>query len=209
MEALPTKPVREDWRFFNEAAEKHAAYLNGLVVPKPLPEPPPVPPQPVDWLRRGLGVGSVLLSAGIAASLILWAREPPRPPAPIIAAAPPPPAVQLPPAMTEPKASQAENVVVNYTMFTNVQLTFGMVQTGWDFDSSKDTRPSRQFCHVAMPKPDAPLTDFWVILADTKHGIYSYNAHDMAPLSHANYDEALPQCHWFERTTLPPPGKPA
>jgi len=60
------KSIREDWRWFNEAAEDRAAYLKGLVVPMP-PSPPPE-----DWLRRGLGIGALLLLAGVGLGAALY-----------------------------------------------------------------------------------------------------------------------------------------
>jgi hypothetical protein len=63
----PMKPVREDWRVFNEAVAARAAYLKGLVVPRAQPTPP------ADWLRLGLGIGSVIVACGLATALVLWA----------------------------------------------------------------------------------------------------------------------------------------
>jgi len=181
------KPTREDWRWFNEAVERRAAYDSGRVVPVP-PLPPPQPP--VDWLRRGLGIAAAILACGMAAALVLWAVGP-RPPT--ITAIPPPP----------PPTPQAK-VVVNYTRFTTISVgNLTAVETGWQFKSSEDIRPSFQYCYVRIPRSRSEQTD--IHIADTTIGVHAYDEADMAPLTRADYDNALPRCTWFPGTVPPSP----
>jgi len=194
------KPTREDWRWFNEAVETRADHLKGLVVPEEPPPPPPPPRPPVDWLRRGLGIGATILACGIAAALVLWVIIPR--PTTINHTAPPPPRTinQIPP--PPPPTPQAK-VVVDYTRFTYITVGDRAVVTGWQFKSSADTRPSYQYCYVRVPLSASGQTAIYI--ADTAIGAHAYDKADMAPLTRGDYDDALPRCAWAPGTVLPSP----
>jgi hypothetical protein len=197
------KAVREDWRFFNEAAEARADWLKGLAVPPP---PPPIPPAPpADWLRRGLGIGAAVLASGMAAALVLWILTP-MPPTPVMAtlgAIPPrvpPPVASIPP--PQPPTPNAK-VVVDYIRFTTVTIRDVDVITGWHYKSSEDAKPTDQFCYVRLPRSGAALTVLHVGIADSSIGVRPYDEREMAPLTLAVYDEARPNCRWYPGTVFP------
>jgi hypothetical protein len=53
-------------------------------------------------------------------------------------------------------ASKA-GVVTNFTVFKFVRFGRGEVETGWQFNSSNDTQPSRQYCYYREPASTATL----------------------------------------------------
>jgi hypothetical protein len=189
------KPHREDWRWFNQAVERQAAYLVGLP-PGPV-RPRPSPAKPVDWLRRGLGVGAVIVAGGFATFLVLWVLRSP------LAIAMPRGPVNPPIGPATP--SQPSNpIVVNYTLFTKEHVpALGIeVVSGWVYPDSTQQRPSRQFCYIDLPNPTggAPYS---ITIATDAIGILPYHPQRMAPLDLARYEAALPKCRWAQGTVLP------
>jgi hypothetical protein len=75
--------------------------------------------------------------------------------------------------------------------------------TGWQFASSEDARPSHQYCYVRNRMSGTGEIDIYI--ADTHAGVHPYNQTDMAPLTRADYDDALPKCTWTPGTVLPVP----
>jgi hypothetical protein len=196
MDTNSVKPVREDWRAFNEAVEMRAAYLKGRVVP---PAPTPSPRPPADWLRRGLGIGSVVLASGVATALVLWVLSPPR----LLAQARLPAAISAVPAPQPP--TPGTKVVVDFTKFTTVTVGDLAIVSGWQYNNSEDTRPAYQFCYVDPLKAGTALSRPRIYVADTTAGIRSYDERDMAPLSRADYEAAWPRCTWAPGAALPRP----
>jgi hypothetical protein len=200
----PVKPVREDWRIFNEAVTARAAYLKGLVVP---PAPPATAAAPADWLRRGAGIGSVVLAAGAAAALILWIL---RPPAHSFGDVP-----SLPPSMP------AAKITVDYTKFVTIVLDGREVVTGWKYASNEDPQPNHQYCYLSIARTGSTSAQHLttelrqlrrsegvslrIDLADTAAGLRRYDADAMAPLTLVEFRAASLNCIWAPGTTLPPP----
>jgi hypothetical protein len=61
------------------------------------------------------------------------------------AGAPPSPAL---PRASEEHPQSGAHVVRDYVIFNNVDIPAGRVQTGWEFASSEDVSPHRQFCQI-------------------------------------------------------------
>src|SRR3954463_426672 len=177
----PSKPVREEWRWFNEAVERRAAYLTHLVVPRARLAPPA---PPADWLRRGAGIAVVVLAVGLATALVLWALAPPLNRTSEARAGVPSAIRAIPaPQSSDPKA----RVVVDFTRFTSVTMGDLEVVTGWKYGNSEQVRPKHQYCYVRSKRLSAALTTVDIHIASSALGVRSYDEAAMAPLTRSEY----------------------
>jgi hypothetical protein len=206
--------ARVEWRFFNEAALARAALLSRLAadVPRAAAAPAAHAPQPVDWLRRAFAIAVVILAAGLAASVVLWAIRPvPSPPQvqELVAKDPAPagdrslPEQGVPAAVTaapapEIPAPQAR-VVTNFVRFTNVTVGDLHVSSGWRYSSSEDTTPAFQWCHAYPSQRPGRLSGVFVVIADSD-GVQPYDPQAMAPLTRDQHRRALGVCAWAPGT---------
>jgi hypothetical protein len=181
---IAAKPVHENWSYFNQAVEARAAYLRDHVVPS-APIPPLSPP--VDWLRRGLGIGAVIIGAGVACALVLWVLRP--------AAH----SFWSPPSL--PPSVPAAVAAVDYTKFVTVRLNDMSIVTGWNYKSSEDPSPVNQYCYVLISKTS--VGSLKIDIANTERGVLPFDANDMAPLTLPEFQAALSKCVWAPNTTLP------
>lgn len=100
------------------------------------------------WKALLIGVGIVLISAGIAFLLYSWGlyiqKKDPQPEVVIRE-------VPLPPSVSDAEERGA-NITVSYTIFQTVKLPLGAsIVTGYKFDPTKPDFPERQYCYHESP----------------------------------------------------------
>ena len=89
---------------------------------------------------------------------------------------------------TQPQSGA--KAVVNYIIFHQVDFADGTVESGWEYRSSEDAAPQRQFCHYRThPNATTGVEQSWTIAEDGKPVTLTPPGFDVT--------SALRNCVWF------------
>lgn len=124
----------------------------------------------------------------------------------IVASVPRPTQEQLRP---EVSTSNNAKVVTNFTVFKQVEFGKGRVNTGWEFESSEQIMPSKQFCYYIEGLDEEKQANILINLA--RNGVML----PVNPEAKFNFASAAANCIWWDqqptrRASLEtPPQRPA
>jgi hypothetical protein len=158
--------------------------------------------------EKARGVGHVLKALGVAAlltligvSLVMLCQQP-NATAPVENNPSAPPGWPVP----QPPSGGTEKVVINYTLFTTVDVAEGIdVVTGWDFAKSTDNKPERQFCYLRTPEKFgtrninlAHRSESGALIWQTSPSAFDSFIREIHGLiGEIDYETALGKCRWF------------
>lgn len=91
---------------------------------------------------------------------------------------------------TGPTAPPSSKTVTNYTIFKSVNFGTGSVKTGWDFATSEQEAPTRQYCYYA----EESSAGMQVIMTLAQDGQLLDIAREYKAI---NVKAAASQCVWF------------
>lgn len=211
---------RVDWASYSDAVRGHArretakfSSAGGLdavhTIDNGMSEPKLREDTSNYFFRRAQGVALVILAAGIAIALLIWANHralanstansAPR----VTASDPilnslgqknfsPQPTTPDQQGRTPNKTPEA----VNFTRFVERKLGVLHVVSGWRFVNSRETHPANQYCYVDLGDPKGGARRMPTIANNGK--AISYDAQTMTPLTRDQYDHALSKCTWYK-----------